>query len=172
MLAGWWDTLIVLSKMQQLINGSTSDYTKLILKLVIVLITMFNLICFSGCSKSEPISDTIENIDFETLKNEVNSGEAFILELAMSNCHYCKEFESECLNIPSRNEIRYLRLYLDNIDISELESLLHSNIDSVPVVSWIQDGKNQDNFPVSYQYSRKRLFQEWIDDNIAYFEVQ
>ena len=90
----------------------------------------------------------------------------------MSNCHYCKEFESECLNIPSRNEIRYLRLYLDNIDISELESLLHSNIDSVPVVSWIQDGKNQDNFPVSYQYSRKRLFQEWIDDNIAYLEVQ
>lgn len=158
--------------MQQLINGSKSDYLKLILKLAIVIITMFNLISSSGCSNSEPISDTIKNIDFETLKNEVNSGEAFILELAISNCHYCKEFESECLNIPSRNEIKYLRLYLDDIDISELESLLNSNIDSVPVVSWIQNGKNQDNFPVDYQYSRKRLFQQWIDDNIAYLEVQ
>lgn len=126
----------------------------------------------SGCSKTTSISEKLIEADYNMVEDMMNNDETFILELALSNCHYCKEFESECLSVAYQDTLQYLKLTLDKIDIEieKLETLLNISIDGVPMVIWIQNGMVENEFPVDYPHERKALFQDWITNNIAYFE--
>lgn len=126
----------------------------------------------SGCTKVSPVSANLIDADLTVLENRLDNCETFILELARSECRYCKEFESECLQTPLSTSVPYLRVDLSQIDVADIEDRLSINVKTVPMVIWIQDGKAENSFPVNYPYERKQLFQDWVDDNISYFATQ
>ncbi len=148
-----------------------SKYLDRFFTTILIMVFGFSFV-ISGCSKTTSISESLIEVDYSMVEDMMNKDETFILELALSNCYYCKEFESECLSVAAPDTVQYLKLTLDKIDIEieKIETLLNISIDSVPMVIWIQDGMIEDEFPMDYPHNRKALFQDWITDNIAYFE--
>lgn len=120
-------------------------------------------------SEAYSILETVLNIDENELEQKISNNETFVLELFKPNCSYCKDFESECLEASTKEPISYLRLSIDTLDVQALEKKLSIDIDAVPIVVWVQDGKADNLFPIDYPQNRRALFVEWIEDNIAYF---
>lgn len=112
-----------------------------------ILLLLFVLVLFTGCTKEEENSDDakyLKEISYSELLEKIENKETFFFEVMQDGCSYCQAFTPKLISVLKEYEITGYKLNMTNLTEEEYEEFdKNFGIDGTPETIFITEGKEK-----------------------------
>lgn len=132
-------------------------------KIVIIISSILFLILITTIIAFSFKKNYLEELNYETLKNKIESKENFILYIGNKSCSHCKKFEPKFKNIINKYKITVYKIDTATLTNDQYRELIVSNVGSVgtPTVTFFIDGKDQGSYHrINGEVSEEKVIQK------------
>ncbi len=109
-------------------------------KILMIVIMLFGIFFFTGCSES----NSIEEISFASLQKKLENKETFILEVVQTGCSACQDFTPRFNKVLGENKLKSYSVNLSNFSEEEAKEFKKMiTISGTPNVIFFTEGEEK-----------------------------